>query len=318
MSGRILTGPANIRPDEPVGMLIRKQTPLPAGMMAAPFIVGVARSGTTLLRMMLDAHSQLGIPPETHFIPEVAKAVQDAGENAREVFLGRIVESRVWKDFRIDPASLRARLETSEPFQIGPALRAFYQLYVERFGKTRWGDKTPTYLTQMRLIQNLLPEACFIHVIRDGRDIVLSVKDLWFGPGTAVEAAENWIERITAARSDAAHLQNYLEIRYEDLVLETETTLRKVCAFIDLPWEAGMLEYHRGADERLAEISHDVKAADGKRIVKAEQRVGIHARTAQQPDASRIGRWKSEMPTTEREQFEKIARPMLAELGYLE
>src|SRR5205085_9502021 len=102
----------------------------------------------------------LAIPPETHFIPEVAAAARTAAEKSREVFFERITASRVWNDFQIDAALLRSRLEEVEPFEIGSGLRIFYQLYAARFGKARWGDKTPTYLAHMRLIQDLLPETC--------------------------------------------------------------------------------------------------------------------------------------------------------------
>jgi len=267
--------------------------------------------------MMLDAHPQLAIPPETHFIPEAAAASRASAENSRKEFMDCVLGSRFWDDFQLDADMLRRQVEQVEPFQVGAGLRVFYQLYAERFGKQRWGDKTPTYLAQMRLITELLPEACFIHVIRDGRDVLLSVKGLWFGPGSVSEAAEAWVNRIRSARAEAVDLPNYMEIRYEDLVLDSEKTLRTICVFVDLPWESRMLDYHRGAEERLAEIARDVQKG-GKLVATAKQRTSIHALTSKQPDATRIGRWKHEMPVADRNEFEKIAQPLLAELGYID
>jgi hypothetical protein len=73
---------------------------------------------------------------------------------------------------------LAERVSGNEPFDLGESLRAFYGVYAERFGKPRWGDKTPNYVRRMSLIYGLLPEARFVHIIRDGRDLAPSTRDL--------------------------------------------------------------------------------------------------------------------------------------------
>src|SRR5690606_16718789 len=133
-----------------------------------PFIVGVARSGTTLLRLMLDAHPDLAIPPETHFVPRLVKEIErGAGPAEAHAF---VTGHQRWPDWGLDADELRARFESLEPFTAGEALRAFFGLYAERQGKPRWGDKSPTHLKRMARIHGALPEARFLHVIRDGRD----------------------------------------------------------------------------------------------------------------------------------------------------
>ena len=126
------------------------------GRPPAPFVVGVSRSGTTLLRLMLDAHHQLAIPPETHFIPELVEACQQRGAGPDEI-VELLSAHRRWPDFRLDTDELRGRLAALDPFGPGPALREFYGLYAERAGKPRWGDKTPHYTRKMRLIEGVLP-----------------------------------------------------------------------------------------------------------------------------------------------------------------
>ena len=83
-------------------------------------------------------------------------------------------------DFGIDVDALGDAIRPAGPFDLTRALRTFYRLYAEKFGKSRWGDKTPMYFASMGAVQRVLPEARFIHVIRDGRDVALSIKDLWF------------------------------------------------------------------------------------------------------------------------------------------
>ena len=116
----------------------------PSKRRPPPFIVGVARSGTTLLRLMLDAHPELAIPPETHFVPRLIKLV-DGGAGPGEVATFLAGHPR-WGDYGLDAAELERRLDALEPFDAGSALRAFYGLYAEGQGKPRWGDKSPPYV----------------------------------------------------------------------------------------------------------------------------------------------------------------------------
>jgi hypothetical protein len=223
---------------------------------------------------------------------------------------------RRWGDFHIEGDLLARRIAALEPFDLSEALRVLYDLYAQRFGKPRWGDKTPPYVHRMNLIQSLLPEAYFIHLIRDGRDVALSAKDLWFGPNSVEEAAQKWRSLIEKARRQSRKLPHYLEIHYEDLVSNTESTLRKISSFVDLPWDPNMLSYHKTAEERMREIHRDVMAPKGKRVVRGEERTAIHSLTNKPPQRNRIGRWRHEMNTTDRERFEEIAGETLRELGY--
>ena len=281
----------------------------------APFVVGVSRSGTTLLRLMLDAHSQLAIPPETHFIPEFVEACQapDGGpERAAEVMTAH----RRWPDFRLDAAELRERFARIQPFEAGAALRAFYGMYAERAGKPRWGDKTPHYTRRMPLIGSVLPEARFIHLIRDGRDVALSMLDVHFGPDDVQQAAKRWTSWIRKARRHSARVEHYLELRYEDLVTDTEKVLRQTCRFVELSFEPAMLEYHRGASERIDEIRRDTLRPDGVGHIPAEVRARQHRHVSQPPREDRVARWRSDMSPADRAAFEQVAGDLLAELGY--
>ena len=84
-----------------------------------------------------------------------------------------------------------------------------------------------------------------MHVIRDGRDVALSVLDRTVRDLTAADVARRWQKKITKAREDSPKLDHYIEIRYEDLILDTEPTLRRVCEFIELPWDDALLDLPR-------------------------------------------------------------------------
>ncbi len=287
----------------------------------APFIVGAPRSGTTLLRLMLDAHPDLAIPPETYFIPRAVKRWRQASrrrspDDPVDGFYQEVTGHKRWVDFHLDAGAFRERLDQERPAEVGDAVRAFYHLYADKVGKPRWGDKTPFYVRRMTLIQAAVPEARFVHIIRDGRAVTLSIKDLWFGPNTAEEGAEFWTARIAEGRQQAPELDHYMEVRYEDIVVDPEPNLRRICDFLDLPWNDRVLNYHRHVDERIAlEVPPEEVAPDG-RVVSTAERQAIMERVSRPPDPSRINRWRDDMPEGDRRKFEAIAGPLLGELGY--
>ncbi|MGH2963221.1 MAG: sulfotransferase family protein, partial [Solirubrobacterales bacterium] len=281
----------------------------------APFVVGMNRSGTTLLRMMLDAHPELTIPPETHFIPDLIKVGRE-GAATPEALLKVIVAQREWGDFGLTEDELLARFNAIGSLNAGDAVREFFAAYAERAGTPRWGDKTPRYVTRMRLIADALPEAHFVHVIRDGRDVALSVRDRTVKDYTVERVAQRWKEKISKARRDAPLLKHYMELRYEELILDPERALREICAFVRLPFDAAMLTYHERSEDRLREMARELPAQGGKTELSVERRMATHARTTEPPDPERVTRWRKEMSASERDAFESVAGDLLAELGY--
>ena len=303
------------QPPRPAAAAKSQRPGASADFPPAVYIVGVPRSGTTLLRLMLDAHPEVSIPPETHFVPAVLALRSDGDDLRREIF-AVVTGADSWPDFHVPAEAFRQALADIRPFDRAAALRCFYRLYAGRFGKARWGDKTPGYTNHLRAIQELLPEARFVHVIRDGRDVALSSRDLWFGPGADLEAqASNWLWRIREARQQGQGCTHYLEVRYEDLVVDTRVVLERVCRFLELPYDPIMEAYHHTAAARLNELG-DRRYPNGSIMVPAERRRSFFAWTLRPPDVSRIERWRTEMPTDEKRCFEVIARDMLLDLGY--
>lgn len=279
---------------------------------AMPFVVGVGRSGTTLLRLMLDAHPELAIPPETHFLHRLHPETQREAAG----FMATLMQTHTWADFRLEPDALTAALPT--PFDLPDAIRAFYRLYARRRGKPRWGDKTPYYAECMTHVHALLPEARFIHLVRDGRDVALSYRDKWFGPGKDIRAAARfWRGRIERVRAQARELpaRDYLEIRYEDLVREPRFTLERIVAHCDLAFDPAMLDYHRTAASRLDEIQ-DHRNGEGDVAVPRGRHLAIHRHTVNPPDPAQIDKWRQTLSVAERATFGEEAGDLLLDLGY--
>ncbi|HXV19188.1 MAG TPA: sulfotransferase, partial [Candidatus Omnitrophota bacterium] len=184
----------------------------------APFIVGAGRSGTTLLRAMLNAHPDLSIPPETGFIPALAR-LRGPKDRLRDLFIRAVTDFETVRIVDFPKEEFSRRIHAIKDFDIAAGVRAFYRMYADQSHKKRWGDKTPSYGLQMRTIERLLPEAHFIHLIRDGRDVALSTKGLWWAPGRDMAAlAVHWRDTVQTIRKHGPRCRRYLEVRYEELV----------------------------------------------------------------------------------------------------
>ena len=262
-------------------------------------VLGVSRSGTTLLKEMLDQHSSLAIPSESYFIPQLW-ARHGAHPDLDRLLddLGRLERIRQWG---VEPCAVRQRLSVRATF--AEAVRAVYDVYAQMQGKTRYGDKTPAYMQDLPLLDHVFPEAQYVHIVRDGRDAGRSFVAMrrrprfdWSRPRGLVAFACQWRDEVEGARrfGHTHAAGRYLEVRYEDLVAEPETVLRGICAYLDLDYERAMLAYWE-----------DVDAA----------RLRDHPRLAR-PAAPRASTWRDELSAAQVERFEAMAGPLLSELDY--
>jgi hypothetical protein len=297
----------------------RTQSSLESQFSPMPIIVGSPRSGTTLLRLMLDSHSELSIPPETGFLA-LAPKLKGKSDKLREKFFRELIAypqpMSAWPDFEIPEDAFWAALTQIVPFTVPGGFRAFYRLYAARFGKVRWGDKTPLYCMELDTIRRVLPEARFIHLIRDGRDAALSLRRMWFSPGWEIETqAAYWRRSVLSARRAGLGRSDYIEVRYEDLILNTLVALERICAFVGLSYEDAMLTYYTRAPERLRE--HKGRShTDGTTLLTQEQRLRQQKRTTEPPDPDCVFAWKRSMSMEELGRFQLVAGDLLKDLGY--
>lgn len=264
------------------------------------FVLGVSRSGTTLLRVILDRSPGIAIPDETFFIPQLAhRHSSPVDPDAFLDDLRRLPRLAAWD---VSAEELAARLLPN--MSVGEALAATFSAYAAKHGKPRWGDKTPMYMRHLGLIERLFPDAQYVHLIRDGRDAALAFLDMpegvvtrtWAHPRSAAGFACEWRTEVRRARDLGHHLgrSRYFEIRYEALVADAEGIVRSVCDFAGLPFEPAMLEY-AGAVDVSAKPHH-------QRLL--------------QPPTRAVRDWRTQMSRADALAFEAIAGDLLAELGY--
>jgi sulfotransferase family protein len=245
---------------------------------------------------MLGAHSELAIPSESYFIPQLWDRHGERPDRAVILAdLGRLERIRQWG---VDVDDLARTLPAAPTF--AQVIHGVYSAYAEAQGKQRYGDKTPLYMQHLDLLARVFPDARYVHIVRDGRDAALSFLAMTRKPRFNVsrpralgDFAAAWRREVLAARSfGRAH--PYFELRYEDLVAEPEARLREICVFLGLEFDPAMLEYHREADLDIT-VDHVLLA---------------------RPPVTTARKWREQMAGRDVELFEAIAGDALTELGY--
>ena len=265
------------------------------------FVVGKGRSGTTLVRAMLTAHPDMAIPPETHFIVPLSMddAVVDhpAGIDV-DAFVDRLERHHGFPGMGLEAPRIRTELAQRGPLGYADAIRTLFEIYARSQGKSRYGDKTPGHVLHIPVLSSLFEEARFIHVIRDGRNVMLSNFDTAFGPAGIAEGALVWRRLVTEGRRTGRALgpERYCEVRYEDLLDDPETVIRRLAAFSSLDYHEDMLRYFDSG-------STIVGSAD-------------HHRNLDLPPTKGLRDWSSEMPAHQLAVFERLAGDQLEAFGY--
>jgi hypothetical protein len=268
-------------------------------------VVGCPRSGTTLLQLMLHAHARIAIPPENRFVLPAyhrRRSFGDLRDPANRRRLAHwIVTTRGTKfaDFGLDPDWVIEQVVAAPP-TLGSGLAAVFRAYARRFDKPRWGDKRPSYVTNLEVIERLFPAAQFVHIVRDGRDCVASLCRMSWHPGGAYRAVSMWAQAVDHARRAARRLgpESFYELRYERLVTDPERELVALCDYLGEDYHPAMAE----------------PAALAPLVVPARKR--HHALARQPVTAARIGAWPQQLDPEQIALCEAVLGDRLRSYGY--
>lgn len=276
------------------------QTPVQGGRDSSLlFVVGMPRSGTKLLRDLLNRHPAVALfPHETHFIPYFERRFATYGDVSKRPsfaqfhadFEGTTFAQRMEaRGIRFDQSAWFERLSGSAYSDV---LGALFQLYRDLTGCPVVGDKTPDYVTQVPLLQSLFPAAMLVHIVRDPRDYVLSMRKAW---GKSVpRSAQRWKEQIRKYRADVARLGiDHREVSYEELITRPRRTLQVLCDYLRVPFDDAMLSLQVTA-ENLGD-----------------------ARGATSILGDNLGKWKLGLSAREVDRIEAIAGQLMQESGYV-
>ncbi|HLU75738.1 MAG TPA: sulfotransferase [Nonomuraea sp.] len=269
------------------------------------FVIGCPRSGTTMLQLMLHSHPRLAVAPETKFVLPAyyrRRVFGDLREATRRRALAEWIasdRSTKFRELKLDKTDF-VREVMEGPGSLGSVLGTAFRMYAERFGKPRWGDKRPSYIKHTDLLLRLFPDAQFIHLIRDGRDCVASLKEMPWYTASSFHAVATWAEAMDAGDRLRRTLpeDTYFELRYEDLTDDPETELKKLCVFLDEDFSPAMVSPVEAAS--MAVPAHKV----------------WHSNTHREVTRSRVGSWANRLDSWEISLCEHIFGERLEARGY--
>ncbi|MGL4745787.1 MAG: sulfotransferase family protein [Dermatophilaceae bacterium] len=247
------------------------------------FIVGCQRSGTTMLRLMLDSHPRISCGPETRFLEGFEPIFADDWKRLSQY------------GFSEDEWVRRIR-EFFEGVQTD---------YARSRGKQRWADKTPRYAMNLPLVLRIFPDAQIVHVIRDPRDVAVSHRKR-FGYWSCLKSTVKWPRYVGAARGAARELpaDSYREVRYEHLVADPAATLHDLLDWVGEPWDPAVLEFDKGG--------HDVPARYHAQLAARQASAGTDGAVY----ASRVGSYRRELDPLVRVMVWANSRRLRRDLGY--
>jgi hypothetical protein len=244
------------------------------------FLVGSMRSGSTMLRLMLDSHPRIAIPPETGFMRAVSATKRIPEWQFGEGWYERLG----WTEAELDQR-----------------LRRFYDEMFRRYaaeqGKSRWGEKTPFHTSQMDQMGRIFPDAAFVGIVRHPGAVASSLRRR-FHYGFA-EAVAYWSDTNRDLLRDGIALGDRFALcRYEDLVQDVEPVLRRLVAFVGEPWAPEVTEHHRVQRAKGAP-----RAVEGSTV------------TSDPVDSTRADAWSATIDGDDRRELRRI-ETLAAFLGY--
>ena len=256
---------------------------------------------------MLNEHPRLHVPRESYFLRRVLNALPLNQALSREQIRGavRLIQTDPrWKDWEFSAEEVegvaRDLESASEEVWLQDVVAAVFSMSLRRAQKVRWGDKTPMYIHYITQIHQLFPEAKIVHLIRDGRDVAISLRRVSWHGTSVLSSAEYWARTVQKGILHGRPLGRdlYREFVYEDLVEDPEGTLRSVCRFIGEEYDPAMLQFHDHAKKEIAPWEKS-----------------LHTKVDRPPKPADADRWKHEMTGAEIAVFEGIAGSVMDAVG---
>lgn len=274
------------------------------------FLVGSPRSGTTMLKRMVNAHPMITISRETHWIPrffEKCKGVDMQGQ-VKPTIVKRLFEHKRFPQMKMSPEVLGEIVATNSELSYAELVSKIFDNYARRKKKPLAGDKTPNYVRRLDTLWKLWPQTRVLHIIRDGRNVWLSMRN-WRMTHRAAGAFGTWQESpvLTTALwwkamvgigSETGRQKKdnlYAEISYEYLVGNPIQGCRRIAAFLDLEYEESMPNYFEG---------------------KTHHQAGASANATWLPPTAGLRDWRTTMSREEIQLFEGAAGDLLSQFGY--
>jgi hypothetical protein len=288
------------------------------------FVVGMPRSGTTLMQSLLNAHPNISIAPETHFLNKLVERDDNVEDNFR-IFWSDYKERERFRNLNLDAELMEALVRESGDFSYRNVFRTILIQYAASRNKSRWGEKTPSHYVHLERLLTWFPKAAIIVVVRDPRAVCCSlISAYWRKDNQRLHRLEGRNTRRFRrlhhdARTWQLHVQDLatrwmqderlLVIRYEDLVSDPDSMLRRILTFLNEPFFLEPLEERREADVRT-------QFDDETRRDKVSWRQAHAARVSGPIDTESVGKWKRLLADREIRVVERVCEDGMRKMRY--
>lgn len=269
------------------------------------FIIGTQRGGTTLLRLMLNKHSNISIPPESHFLISLFKkfAPQQVLNKEEQHVAKEIISSHprfsTWNISLADFDGIIDLLPEQCPLPL--LVKKLFEMQIESTGKKIWGEKTPEYIDIIPQLAAAFPRARFISIIRDGRDVAMSLQQRGWQGWSVYQRATYWKQCVHKMSRLEELSTTCLAIKYEDIVLNTKDALTAISNFLEIKFEETILDFHEDAAQNITD--QEIKS-------------GVHAKLNRSPQSSDVYKWKTKPDKKNVWLFESVCYKELTLMGY--
>jgi len=263
------------------------------------FIIGMVRSGTKLLREILNGHSNISIPAyETECLIYWERNWHSFGDLSDYSVFKTFYKSAIKTPFFYYMRERGGGVISAKQWHdecVGFSVAEVFEALVRNAANARhkiiWGDKSPSYIRHVPLLKTLYPEAKFIHIVRDVRDYCLSINKAW--GKNMIRAAQRWVDDVSEAHRNINMLgDDGIEVLYEDLLDDPMMVSRNLCKFLGVEFEESMI--------RLANAVENIgDAKDKLDIIKNNKE-----------------KWKKGMTEDLINEIEAITGPLLMEFNY--
>jgi hypothetical protein len=285
------------------------------------FILANPRSGSSLLRIICESHPNITVPPESGFLEwwyqKYCNWSLDDSKNPEKIedFYRDFITSKKIETYNFNSLIFKRLIKEKEPKNYSELCSLIYITYgIQNNKKIKcWGDKNNYYIHKTKLLKELYPNAKFIHLVRDGRDVATSYKAIkniktnsQYAPKLSdniQEIAQEWNDnniKITKFLKTILN-DNVLFLKYEDIVSNLEQACNKISRFLNVPFHNDMLEYYK---------------LNKKRQIEPKETLDWKTKTLEKPDDSNIGKYKTILSPKEIKQFNTIAKQSLRAFNY--
>lgn len=276
-------------------------------------IVGSGRSGTTLLRALLNSTEEIFVPHESDFIARSFRRFGSQREFSNldlavaACLFTHTAQSRGWG---LSPDGTYSHLVTTGPRSLGDLFSEIVAYYgrVNGVVTDSWALKAPVLVFNLPTVRSVYPRTTIVHVVRDGRDVYLSYREVHrrggqpFGPKGVLSAALYWVDAVTRVK-DAGPATGIACIRYEDLVTQPQRVIDYLSRSVGMAF--GRIDPETYGRRQI-----------GDKYLLPEHANGVHAKVLGGVDANNHAKWRSKMPRAHVWLFELVAAPQLRRYHY--